>query len=86
VVIIRLRLHKPIYVGDNRHISHRFEALGLSRKQAVMLVLLLCLAVACAGLSLLWLPPAGIALVALQTAAIFILISIIQFYVKKENQ
>ena len=86
VVIIRLRLHKPIYVGDNRHISHRFEALGLSRKQAVMLVLLLCLAIACAGLSLLWLPPAGIALVALQTAAIFILISIIQFYVKKENQ
>ena len=84
VVLIRLRLHKPIYVGDNRHISHRFEALGLTRKQAVMLVLLLCLAVGCAGLSLLWLPPSGIALVALQTIAIFTLISIIQFYVKKD--
>ena len=86
VVILRLRLHKPIYVGDNRHISHRFEALGLSRKQAVVLVLLLCLAVGCAGFSLLWMPPAGIVLVAVHTVAIFTLISIIQFYVKKDTQ
>lgn len=85
VVLIRLHLHKPIYVGDNRHISHRFEALGLTRPQAVLLVLLLCLAVGCAGMTLLWLPPAGSIIILVQVLAIFALISIIQFYVKNKN-
>lgn len=43
VVVIRLRHHKPIYVGDNNHISHRFMHMGFSRKVSVRMVHILCL-------------------------------------------
>lgn len=81
VVIIRLKLGVPIYKGDNRHISHRFVNLGLSRPQAVLAVLLLCFIVGCAGVTLLWLPPIGTLLILGIVAAVFSVISIIQFYV-----
>ncbi len=84
VVIIRLRLGVPIYKGDNRHISHRFAALGLSRPKSVLLVLLLCFIVGVASLTLLWLPPAGALLIISLVAAVFVVISIIQFYVPRE--
>jgi len=79
VVIIRMRLHLPIYVGDNRHISHRFVQLGLTRPQAVLLVCLLCLIQGAGATTLLWLPAYGFFLILLQTIALFSLVSIIQF-------
>lgn len=81
VVIIRLHLGVPIYKGDNRHISHRFVKLGLTRPQAVLSVLLMCLILGIAGVTLLWLPLIGTFLVMGLVAALFGLISIIQFYV-----
>lgn len=84
VVIIRLKLGVPIYKGDNRHISHRFVNLGLSRPRAVLLVLLLCLAVGIASMTLLWLPLAGALLILAQFAVIFALILIIQLSAKTE--
>jgi UDP-GlcNAc:undecaprenyl-phosphate GlcNAc-1-phosphate transferase len=45
VVVIRLREHRPIYVGDNRHLSHRLVALGMSRPLAVATIYLMTLAV-----------------------------------------
>lgn len=36
VVIVRWRLHRPFYVGDNNHISHRLVKRGLSRTEAVL--------------------------------------------------
>ncbi len=81
VVIIRLRLGVPIYKGDNRHISHRFVKLGLTRPQAVLAVLLLCTILGIAGVTLIWLPLIGTLLVMGLVAALFRLISIIQFYV-----
>ncbi|MCE9581068.1 MAG: undecaprenyl/decaprenyl-phosphate alpha-N-acetylglucosaminyl 1-phosphate transferase [Planctomycetes bacterium] len=41
VILIRLRLGKPIMVGDNNHFSHRLVALGLSRPAAIGLIVLL---------------------------------------------
>jgi UDP-GlcNAc:undecaprenyl-phosphate GlcNAc-1-phosphate transferase len=38
VVAIRWRIGKPFYVGDNNHLSHRLERLGLSRALAVALI------------------------------------------------
>ena len=81
VVIIRLHLGVPIYKGDNRHISHRFVKLGLTRPQAVLAVLLLCTILGIAGVTLIWLPLIGTFLVMGLVAALFGLISIIQFYV-----
>ena len=44
VVVIRLREHRPIYVGDSRHLSHRLVSLGMSRPLAVATIYLMTLA------------------------------------------
>lgn len=80
VVIIRTRLGRPFYVGDNRHISHRFERMGLSRPRAVLLVLLLGFATGAGAVTLLWLPPAGAVLALLQIAAVLAVISLLHVY------
>jgi len=41
VVILRWRLGRPVYVGDNNHISHRLLRRGLSQTQAVLIIWLL---------------------------------------------
>ncbi|NMA41795.1 MAG: undecaprenyl/decaprenyl-phosphate alpha-N-acetylglucosaminyl 1-phosphate transferase [Oligosphaeraceae bacterium] len=86
VVIIRQRLGQPFYVGDNRHISHRFTKLGLSRPYAVLLVCLLCFISGTGALTLLWLPPTGVALIFAQTAAMLAVVTIIQFHVPENKQ
>lgn len=40
VIVIRLRLGKPVYVGDTNHISHRLTRRGFSKTTAVLLILL----------------------------------------------
>ena len=85
VVLIRIRAGQPVYVGDNRHISHRFQHLGLSRPIATLLVCLLSFTVGCGAVALIWLPPAGTAVVLLQSALVFAIISIIQFHVPRKE-
>lgn len=86
VVVLRLRQGRPIYVGDNTHISHRFAWLGLSRPKAVLLACLLSFSVGCGALALLWLPPIGAVLVLLQAGAILTIVSIIQFCAPEGKQ
>ena len=38
VVIIRWRLGKPFWIGDNNHLSHRLNRAGLSRLNAVLVL------------------------------------------------
>jgi UDP-GlcNAc:undecaprenyl-phosphate/decaprenyl-phosphate GlcNAc-1-phosphate transferase len=45
VVLLRWRLGKPFYVGDNNHLSHRLVRLGLSRTRAVLVIWVLALAI-----------------------------------------
>lgn len=78
VVIIRLRLHKPIYVGDNRHLSHRFVQIGLGRPLAVAAIWLLSFLAGAGALSLLWLPPLGALLILAQMLAMLALVLLIQ--------
>jgi UDP-GlcNAc:undecaprenyl-phosphate GlcNAc-1-phosphate transferase len=79
VVFLRLRQGRPIYVGDNTHISHRFAWLGLSRPRAVLLACLLSLTAGCGAMALLWLPTPGVLIVFVQMAATFAIVSVIQF-------
>lgn len=79
VVLLRLKQGRPIYVGDNTHISHRFAWLGLSRPKAVLLACLLSLTAGCGALALLWLPVPGVLIVFIQAAATFAIVSVIQF-------
>jgi UDP-GlcNAc:undecaprenyl-phosphate/decaprenyl-phosphate GlcNAc-1-phosphate transferase len=51
VVIIRWRSARPIYIGDNNHLSHRLVRRGWSRTRAVLLIWLL--AAVCGALALL---------------------------------
>ncbi len=44
VVVIRLREHRPIYIGDSRHLSHRLVALGMRPPLAVATIYLMTLA------------------------------------------
>jgi UDP-GlcNAc:undecaprenyl-phosphate GlcNAc-1-phosphate transferase len=53
VVIIRLRLRKPIYLGDTNHISHRLVRRGFTRSKAVLIILLIHAAFSTAALLLL---------------------------------
>ena len=85
VVCIRLREHRPIYIGDTRHISHRFAQLGLTRAQSVYLIWLLCVIQGTGALTLVWLPFHGACLVFLQAIAMFLVITIIQFFVPEKQ-
>jgi UDP-GlcNAc:undecaprenyl-phosphate GlcNAc-1-phosphate transferase len=38
VVILRWKLKKPFYVGDNNHLSHRLVRRNFSRKNAVLII------------------------------------------------
>jgi UDP-GlcNAc:undecaprenyl-phosphate GlcNAc-1-phosphate transferase len=53
VVIIRIREHRPIYVGDTRHLSHRLVSLGFSTRATVLFIYLatFCLGLGAANLS-----------------------------------
>ncbi|MDT8391003.1 MAG: MraY family glycosyltransferase [Lentisphaeria bacterium] len=84
VVIIRLLLREPVYVGDHRHISHRFTQLGLSRRCSVILIHLLGLTISAGALTLLWLPPLGALAVFCQVFFLFTLISILHIKGKKD--
>jgi UDP-GlcNAc:undecaprenyl-phosphate GlcNAc-1-phosphate transferase len=41
VIVIRVREGRPIYIGDNRHLSHRLVSLGFSRPRAVSILYVL---------------------------------------------
>jgi UDP-GlcNAc:undecaprenyl-phosphate GlcNAc-1-phosphate transferase len=77
VVFIRARQHRPVYVGDHQHISHRFEGMGLSRPQSVLQVHLLGLAIGAGAVLLLWLPLTGVLVVLLQAAAMITLVTLL---------
>lgn len=85
VVIIRLYHHKPIYVGDHNHLSHRFVKMGMSRKRAVQMVHLMALIIGLSVLPLLW-GDHKIAFVILAQAILMLLfMSLIQYAVYQEH-
>ena len=79
VVVIRLLNHKPIYVGDHNHISHRFHHMGMTRKRAVLLVHLLCLIAGLGALPLLWGDERVCFILLAQGATILLLLTILQY-------
>lgn len=79
VVAIRLRNHKPVYVGDHNHISHRFCRMGMPPRRAVQLVHLLALIGALGVLPLLWGDPRTCFILLIQGGAILLLLSVMQY-------
>ena len=85
VVLIRIRIKKPIYIGDNNHISHRFTKMGMSRKNAVFAVHLLSVIVGMSVLPLLWGDELTGIICFVQACLILVLISVLQYTVIKLN-
>lgn len=50
VVILRWRMGKPFYIGDNNHFSHRLTRHGLTKTRAVILIWLLSAVIGCLAL------------------------------------
>lgn len=79
VVVIRLYHHKPIYVGDHNHISHRFLHMGMTRKRSVLLVHILCLIAGLGAMPILWGDEKSCILLLTQGCAILLLLTLIQY-------
>ena len=84
VVVIRLKTRKPIYIGDNNHISHRFHKMGMSRKNAVLCVHLLSIIIGLSVLPLLWGDNLTTIVCFLQACIILTLVSVLQYIAPKK--
>ncbi len=85
VVAIRLREHRPIYVGDTRHISHRLVSLGFSPRAAVLFI---WLATLCLGLGAALLPhatPAQSAMILAQALGFVALFLVLLFFDRRRE-
>jgi UDP-GlcNAc:undecaprenyl-phosphate/decaprenyl-phosphate GlcNAc-1-phosphate transferase len=79
VILIRVREGRPIYVGDQRHLSHRLLALGFTQRSAALFLYLVTF---CLGVGALLLPHAAAAatfLILLQSAGFVALILFLMF-------
>ena len=85
VVLIRLKNHKPIYVGDHNHISHRFWHMGLSRANAVNMVHLLSIIAGLGALPLLRGDLFTSILLVVQGLMLYLMICFLQYAVKEEK-
>lgn len=85
VVLIRLKNHKPIYIGDHNHISHRFWHMGLSRAHAVNMVHLLSIIAGLGALPLLRGDLFTSILLVVQGLVIYLMICFLQYSVKVEK-
>ncbi len=79
VVLIRTWNRKPFWIGDHNHISHRFVRMGLSRKQAVLLVHLLALTIGLGILPVFWGDFRTAAILVAQAFLMLLVITILQF-------
>ncbi len=79
VVLIRTMNRKPFWIGDHNHISHRFVRMGLSRKQAVMVVHLMALTIGLGMLPVFWGDFRTAAVLVAQALLFLLVITILQF-------
>ena len=78
VVMIRTLNKKPFWIGDHNHISHRFVKMGLTRKQAVLLVHLLAITIGFSSLPLFWGDFKTAAILTIQAFLILLVVTILQ--------
>jgi UDP-GlcNAc:undecaprenyl-phosphate GlcNAc-1-phosphate transferase len=86
VIIIRVKEHRPIYVGDKRHLSHRLVDMGFSPRSAVNTIYLLTFTIGLAAFLLPYLSVRLSILVFIQVIIILIIISILMFVGKRNKK
>jgi len=78
VMFIRWRERRPLMMGDRCHLSHRLEAIGFSRRGAVVAHYVLCAALALLAHALRYLPPGPALSVLGAVALLFVLLFLIE--------
>jgi len=86
VIIIRIREHRPIYVGDKRHLSHRLVDMGFSPRSAVNTIYLLTFTIGLAAFLLPYLSVRLSILVFVQVIIVLIIVSILMFVGKRKKK
>jgi UDP-GlcNAc:undecaprenyl-phosphate GlcNAc-1-phosphate transferase len=77
VMVIRWREHRPLFVGDNCHFSHRLVELGMSVRQTVIFIYLVTLCVGLSAILISELSIWGSLLVVIQEGLVFGLITLL---------
>ncbi len=85
VIVIRVREGRPIYVGDNRHLSHRLHSLGFSKRATVLFIYLATLSLGLGAMSLRTASLGESLLMLVQTAGFIALLLILMFVDRQES-
>jgi len=85
VVLIRLIHRKPIMEGDRNHFSHRLEAMGLSRTEAVIVIWVLTLAVGLASILMYFMSNTGCIIALAQVMLVLLLVFLLERAGKRGN-
>jgi UDP-GlcNAc:undecaprenyl-phosphate GlcNAc-1-phosphate transferase len=80
VIVIRVRQKRPIWHGDNSHLSHRLVSLGLPTPTAVLVIYLITFALGLGAVALADASPVETILVLLQAASFVLLVLILMFF------
>src|SRR5512141_2675356 len=86
VVVIRWREHRPIYVGDSRHLSHRLVSLGMSPRLAGLTIYLMALGIALGAVAL---PHAGLlvsVILLLQALSVVAVMLVLLFFERRAQK
>jgi UDP-GlcNAc:undecaprenyl-phosphate GlcNAc-1-phosphate transferase len=83
VTVIRLREHRPIYVGDSRHLSHRLVSLGMRPPLAVFTIYLITLGVGLGAVGLAHADLVHALLILVQALAVVAVVLILLFYERR---
>jgi UDP-GlcNAc:undecaprenyl-phosphate GlcNAc-1-phosphate transferase len=86
VIVIRVREGRPIYVGDNRHLSHRLVSLGFSKRATVLFIYLATLSLGLGATSLRTASLGQSVLILVQTAGFIALLLILMFVDRQEGR
>jgi UDP-GlcNAc:undecaprenyl-phosphate GlcNAc-1-phosphate transferase len=78
VTLIRIAQRKSPFVGDTQHFSHRLVKRGLSRPAAVMVVWACTLATGLGGVMIGFVAPWQAALIVAQTAAVVLVLALLE--------
>ena len=79
VVLVRLKKHRPLTLGDRSHLSHRLVALGMKETEAVLTILLLAGAVGLGAYLLKDLSEAGGIVVLSQAVAVMCVVFLLEW-------
>ncbi len=85
VIFIRWREKRPLFIGDKKHFSHRLVELGMSHRNAVLFIYLVCFCVGIPAILLPYLSVGASLLVLTQAVIIYTLITIL-IAIGKQNQ